>query len=154
MGAEAMYNNGHRSEDPVRVPLFFFHEFIRVDMGVKPFDLKTPDIDLYLNHIGVVEESFDIEDFLADLFGKPRGAADRRLIAKKPQIRTFKKELIRNCEDMLQKDRDELARTLRPTASFSNLGRTAPPVDRWNVSQSANPPRSQRLARALSADPW
>jgi hypothetical protein len=152
--AEEMYKNGHRSDEPVRVPLHFFHEFIRVEMEITPMELKSPDVDRYLKSIGLEDDHFDIEDFLADVYNKPKkNSGPVKVVSVKQYRKTYKQELNKICADMLHKD--ELPRYIKPSASFTNLGRTAPAVDRWNVSQANSPPRSKRLGRSLSSyDPF
>ena len=114
--AEELYNLGRRS-GKIRVPPNKFHEFIRKVLEIKPLELSPPDVELYLDSVGIDDDGVDIEDFLLDIFDKPKKNDALPVARTKIILRTYKQDLLKSCADMLHKKPDELQRVLRTTTS-------------------------------------
>jgi Ca2+-binding EF-hand superfamily protein len=112
-----------------------FEKFVRETLNLGQWDVKGPDLESFYKQLDTDGDGLEVDELLHYIHNEPlKHEREVRYVIKRPKVPTYHERLLKNCAIMTS---DMRPMEMRPSTSFSNLGRIR--GARYRLSVSSTP---------------
>jgi hypothetical protein len=105
---------------------------VRKTLKLSQWDIKGPDLDSFYQQLDTDGDGLEVDELLNYITNRPlKGDREVKFVIKRPKVDTYHEKLLKDCSIMTS---DTKPLRMRPTTSFSNLGRSRQGVYRLPVA--------------------